>query len=261
MATIGLLMAGIAHEINNPVGFITSNLGSLKKYGERLTEFISKLEEMVTSGESSPETSEQLAVLRQKLKIPIILEDFHQVIEESVEGAERIKKIVLDLKCFSRTETTETALADINECLKSALGIVHNELKYKAQVTCEYGELSPTLCNKQKLGQVFINLLINAGHAIDTQGEITVSTRQENDWIVVDISDNGCGIQEEIRQQIFEPFYTTKEIGKGTGLGLAICRDIIHQHSGKIELVSEIGKGSAFTTWIPLIEKQEVQEK
>jgi signal transduction histidine kinase len=255
MATIGMLMAGIAHEINNPVGFITSNLGSLKKYGERLTEFISGQDEAIQAGGLAPLVGEQVISLRHKLKISRILRDLPELIEECAEGAERIKKIVQDLKCFSRTDTTDEALTDINQCLESALAIVHNELKYKATVRCEYGELSPTIGNAQKLGQVFINLLINAGHAIDEQGEITVRTQQENDWIFVEISDTGCGIPEDIRQRIFEPLFTTKEIGKGTGLGLAICQEIVNKHGGKLDLVSETGKGSTFTVSIPLVTK------
>ncbi|MBU0485316.1 MAG: response regulator [Proteobacteria bacterium] len=256
MATVGLLMAGIAHEINNPLGFISSNLGSLKKYGERLTEFISEQDEVIRSDAAAPLIVEQLAARRNKLKIDRIIMDFPELLEESVEGTERIKKIVQDLKGFSRTDTDQQAVADINQCLKSALGIVHNELKYKAQVTCEYGELPLTICNAQKLGQVFVNLLINAGQAIETEGEITVNTRLENGWIFVAISDTGCGIPEDIRQRIFDPFFTTKELGKGTGLGLAICRDIINKQGGKLELASEIGMGTTFSVSIPVITKE-----
>ncbi|NTV12320.1 MAG: response regulator [Desulfobulbaceae bacterium] len=253
MATIGVLMAGIAHEINNPVGFVTSNLGSLKKYGERLAAFISAQDEAIKAGGATPVVEEQLSTLRSKLKIDHILKDLPELLEESAEGTERIKKIVLDLKCFSRKDTDQMASADINQCLESSLGIVHNELKYKAAVVCDYGKLSPTFCNAQQLGQVFINLLINAGHAIDTKGKITVSTRQENGWIFVSISDTGCGIPEEIRQKIFDPFFTTKEVGKGTGLGLAICQDIINKHGGKLELASEIGRGTTFSVSIPVV--------
>jgi two-component system NtrC family sensor kinase len=162
---------------------------------------------------------------------------------------------VQDLKCFSRKDTDEQAVADINECLKSALAVVHNELKYKAQITCAFGELPPTICNAQKLGQVFVNLLINAAQAIDAYGEITLNTRQENGWIFVAIRDSGCGIPEDIRQQIFDPFFTTKEVGKGTGLGLAICRDIISNHGGNFELTSEIGVGTTFSVSIPVVEE------
>jgi signal transduction histidine kinase len=255
MATIGVLMAGIAHEINNPVGYITSNLVSLKKYGERLIGFISEQDEVIRAGAAAPRIVEQLAARRSKLKIDHILMDFPELLDESVEGADRIKKIVQDLKCFSRKDMDQMASADINQCLKSALGIVHNELKYKAVVVCDYGELSPTFCNAQQLGQVFINLLINAVHAIDTQGKITVSTRQENGLILITISDTGCGIPEDIRQSIFDPFFTTKEVGKGTGLGLAICQDIINKHGGKLELASEIGMGTTFSVSIPVVTK------
>lgn len=255
MATIGVLMAGIAHEINNPVGFITSNLSSLKKYGERLTAFLSAQDEAIAAGGTDLAVVEHLSALRSKLKIKHILMDFPELLEESTEGAGRIRRIVEDLKCFSRKDTTQLELADINQCLKSALAIVHNELKYKALVVCEYEELSPTLCNAQQLVQVFINLLINAVQALDTQGKINVSTRQESGWIFVAIRDTGCGIPEDIREKIFDPFFTTKEVGKGTGLGLAICRDIINKHGGKLELTSEIGMGTTLSVSIPVVEK------
>ncbi|MDD2734142.1 MAG: response regulator [Desulfuromonadaceae bacterium] len=254
MATIGLLMAGIAHEINNPVGFITSNLGSLKKYGERLAEFIFEQDKAITADGQVVRIMENVFALRNTLKIDHILEDFPQLLAESADGADRIRKIVQDLKCFSRTDGAEQASADINQCMESAIGIAHNELKYKATIMREFGDLSHTLCYPQQLGQVFINLLVNAAHAIDTRGEITVSTRQDNGWIFIAISDTGCGIPEDIRLRIFEPFFTTKEAGKGTGLGLSICQDIILKHGGEIEVVSEIGAGTTFTVKIPVVE-------
>jgi len=255
MATIGLLMAGIVHEINNPMGFISSNLGSLTKYGSRLIEFITEQDEVIRTSEAEPRSVEKLASRRKKLKIDHILVDFPELLDESIEGAERIKKIVQDLKSFSRTGTDEQGVADINECLKSALAIVHHEVKYKARITCEYGELQPTICNVQKLGQVFVNLLINASQAIEAEGEIILTTWLENDWIFVTIRDTGCGIPENIRQEIFEPFFTTKEVGKGTGLGLAICLDIIDKHGGKLELASEIGIGTTFSIGLPVVAK------
>ncbi len=255
MATIGLLMAGIAHEINNPVGFISSNLESLNTYAERLTTFISEQDKAIKTGGIPPLLAEDLSARRNKLKIDRILQDLPQLIKDSSDGADRIKKIVQDLKCFSRTDSAEQTVSDINQCLESALDIAHNELKYKATVRRELGELSQTICYPQQLGQVFINLLVNAAHAIETQGEITVSSRQENGWIFVAISDTGCGIPDDIRQRIFEPFFTTKMVGKGTGLGLSICQDIIHKHGGEIEVVSEIGRGTTFTVKIPVVEQ------
>jgi signal transduction histidine kinase len=255
MATIGLLMAGIAHEINNPVGFITSNLGSLKKYGERLAEFIFEQDRAIMADGQVARIMEKMSALRGTLKIDHILEDFPQLLAESADGADRIRKIVQDLKCFSRTDGAEQASADINQCLESAMGIAHNELKYKATIRREFGELPRTLCYPQQLGQVFINLLVNAVHAIDTLGEITVSTRQEDGWIFIAIRDTGCGIPEDIRRRIFEPFFTTKELGKGTGLGLSICQDIILKHGGEIEVVSEVGAGTTFTVKIPVLEQ------
>lgn len=253
MATIGLLMAGVAHEINNPVGYISSNLDSLRKYGERLSEFIAAQDEALQCAGMASERLQQLRERRKKLKIDHVLADLPQVIRESAEGTERLKAIIQNLKCFSRRDNAERTLADINQCLENALGIVHNELKYKASVRCEYGELPKTLCYPQELGQVFINLLVNAAHAIEDAGEIRVRTRLEGGLIRVSVSDTGCGIPENIRRRIFEPFFTTKEIGKGTGLGLAISTDIIRKHGGDIGVESEPGKGTTFTVSIPVI--------
>ena len=157
------------------------------------------------------------------------------------------------LKSFSRVdEAEEHILADINECLESTLNIVWNELKYKATVTKQYGNLPHANCNPQQLNQVFMNLLVNAAHAIEKQGEIAIKTWQQDRSIFVSISDTGCGIAEENLSRIFEPFFTTKEVGKGTGLGLSISYDIVKKHAGELTVQSELGKGTIFTIQLPI---------
>ena len=250
MASVGQLAAGVAHEINNPMGFISSNLSSLAKYLERLTEFIRTLEEKLPQ---EPQ-DEDLAALRKKLKIDYILEDAVHLVEESLDGAGRVKKIVQGLKNFSRIDQAERLTADINECLDTTLNIVWNELKYKCEVKKEYGELPPTVCNPQQLNQMFMNLLVNAAQAIETKGEIRIKTWADQDFIYTRISDTGSGIPQEKIKRIFEPFYTTKEVGKGTGLGLSIVYDIVvKNHKGDIQVESVEGKGTAFTVKIPVI--------
>ncbi|MBU4117154.1 MAG: PAS domain S-box protein [Proteobacteria bacterium] len=250
MASVGQLAAGVAHEINNPMGFISSNLSSLAKYLERLTGFIRALEEKLP--QAPPD--EELAALRKKLKIDYIMEDAMHLVTESLDGADRVKKIVQGLKNFSRIDQAEQLAADINECLDSTLNIIWNELKYKCEVKKEYGELPPTVCYPQQLNQMFMNLLINAAQSIETRGELRIKTWSEQGFIHTRISDTGCGIPPDKIKHIFEPFYTSKEVGKGTGLGLSIVYDIVvKNHKGDIEVESEVGKGTTFTVKIPVV--------
>jgi two-component system, NtrC family, sensor kinase len=177
-------------------------------------------------------------------------------VKQSLEGAGRVKKIVQDLKTFSRSDATEFKPSDVNACIESTLNIVWNEIKYKAVVKKEYGDLPFTWCSPQQLSQVFMNLLVNAAHAIEGRGEIGVRTWRENGSILAAISDTGCGIREENLGRLFEPFFTTKDVGKGTGLGLSIAYDIVKKHNGEISVVSEVGKGTTFTVRIPVVEER-----
>jgi PAS domain S-box-containing protein len=255
MASIGQLAAGVAHEINNPMGFISSNLGSLDKYVDKITDFLTFQDDFL----KGICTDEHMALMGEKkktLKVDYILQDIKELVKESQEGAQRVKKIVSDLKGFSRSDQSEFKHADINECMESTINIVWNELKYKTQVIRDYGTLPFTKCYPQQLNQVFMNLLVNAAHAIEKQGIITVSSSRNGDSIRVSVSDTGSGIPEEIRQRIFEPFFTTKEMGKGTGLGLSITYDIVKKHGGDIRVESEVGKGTTFTVSIPIVEER-----
>ncbi len=281
MASIGQLAAGVAHEINNPMGFIYSNLGMLRKYLNKLTEFItaqSEAFEAITkesannvssdvipacresflnkdtgqAGMTEKDAIDKVKNLRKKLKLDYVLEDLEQLIGESLDGADRVKKIVQNLKSFSRVDEAECKLTDINECLESTLNIVWNELKYKATVVKEYGELPQAKCFPQQLNQVFMNLLINAVHAIEKQGEIKMKTWNGDGSVNISISDTGCGIPEAEISRIFEPFFTTKPVGLGTGLGLSITYDIVKKHNGEITVDSEVGKGTTFTIKIPV---------
>ena len=259
MASIGQLAAGIAHEINNPVGFVMSNLNSMGKYSERLSQFI-KIQSEAIERLSKADT-DHAAVLdglhkkRQALKIDFVANDFINVIKESLEGTERVKRIVQDLKNFSHKDENEYKPADINDGIESTINVVWNELKYKADVKKEYGKIPLTKCNIGQLNQVFMNLLVNAVHAIEEHGEISVRTEHRDGDIVVSVSDTGRGIPEDKLNRIFEPFFTTKEVGEGTGLGLSIAYDIVKKHNGEILVTSEIGKGSTFTIKIPIVER------
>jgi two-component system, NtrC family, sensor kinase len=163
-----------------------------------------------------------------------------------------VRAIVQNLKSFSRVNDGQLSYVDLNDCLESTISIAWNELKYKATLHRDYGQLPQVKCLPQQLNQVFLNMLVNAAHAIDKQGEITVTTRLEGSRVSVAIKDTGCGIPEENRSRIFEPFFTTKEVGKGTGLGLSISYDIIKKHNGTIEVESGVGTGTTFIITLPV---------
>lgn len=250
MASIGQLAAGVAHEINNPTGFIMSNLGTLQKYVDRITEFIRIQTESLAG--LPAESAEAVTQQRKALKVDFITDDLKSLVKESLEGADRIKKIVQDLKNFSRVDEAEMKMADINSGIESTINIVWNELKYKATLKKEYGNIPQTKCNPGQLNQIFMNILVNAAHAIEKQGEIGIRTWAVDNAIKVTIADTGCGIPKDKINRIFEPFYTTKEVGKGTGLGLSIAYDIVKKHNGMIDVKSEVGKGTTFTVTIPI---------
>ena len=250
MASIGTLAAGIAHEINNPTAFVLSNLGTLEKYRERLTEFIELLSSTVEHSAPEPQRT-VISERRAALKIEYVLKDMRDLIAESISGAERVKKIVNDLKSFARPDTGEMKPTDLHECIERTLSIVWNELKYTCTVEKHYGEIPFVVCNAQQMSQVFLNLLVNAAHAIQKQGTITIRTWHEGNDVLVAVSDTGCGIPPENLHRVFEPFFTTKEVGKGTGLGLSIVYDIIKKHNGQITVESQVGKGTTFTVRLP----------
>lgn len=253
MASIGQLAAGVAHEINNPLGFIGSNLGTLKKYWEKTREFIGWHEKRLVDAADCA-VMDEVIKKHKELKLDFIMDDANDLINESLEGVERVKVIVSNLKNFSRLDQANYDYADINQCLEATLSIVWNELKYHVTITKDYGELPLTYCYPQQLNQVFMNLLVNAGHAIKEKGHITITTRSADGKISVSVSDDGCGIPEENLSRLFDPFFTTKEVGKGTGLGLSIAYGIIKKHNGDILVESHPGEGTTFTVILPLVE-------
>ncbi len=239
LAAIGTLAAGVAHEINNPMGYISSNLNTMSKYIDKIDKRINQCSDSLPDNEITD--------------IKEIMIDFKDAIVESQEGAQRVKKIVSDLKSFSRIDKSELEHADINEGIETTLNIVWNELKYNCKVDKNYGELPDTLCNLNQLNQVFMNLLVNASHSIaHKEGLITITTWAKMNNIYISIKDNGSGIPEENLSKIFEPFFTTKDVGKGTGLGLSLVFDIIGKHDGKIDVKSELGVGSEFIIELPV---------
>jgi PAS domain S-box-containing protein len=265
MASIGQLAAGVAHEINNPTGFVSSNLKTLGDYQQGLKELIVEYqalkaalkESAFAQGEALAGLIEKIEALEAEMDLAYILEDVQSLIAESREGTERIKRIVEDLKHFAHPGQDKVQETDINAGLASTLNIVNNELKYKATVIREFGELPIISANPQQLNQVFANILVNGAQAIESQGQIRVQTRHADDWVEIVISDTGCGIPPENLASIFDPFFTTKEVGKGTGLGMNIAYNIVKKHKGEILVESKVGEGTTFTIRLPVGEEAE----
>jgi two-component system NtrC family sensor kinase len=237
------------------MGFISCNLGTLGKYVERFNDFIQAQSELIETL-ADKDAAAALREKRKALKLDYILKDGSELIKESLEGAERVRTIVKNLKSFSRVDEAECKDADINECIVSTINIVWNELKYKVKLVKDLGEIPLTKCYPQQLNQVFMNLLVNASHAIENQGEITVRTWHDNDFIYASVSDTGCGMTSAVINRIFEPFFTTKEVGKGTGLGLSITYDIVKKHNGEITVESEPGNGTTFMVRLPIVDRK-----
>ncbi len=261
LASIGQLAAGVAHEINNPTGFVSSNLGSLRGYQgdiSKLIDLYRELKNSIKHGDQSPVAShvadqiEKIEAVEQEIDLDYIREDIVDLIDESKEGTERIKKIVEDLKHFAHPGQDKIQDTDINKELTSTLNIVNNELKYKARVVKEFNTLPIIMANPQQLNQVFINILVNAAQAIEKMGEIRILTKEVDGFVQIHISDTGCGISEENLTKIFDPFFTTKGVGKGTGLGMNIAYNIIQKHKGDIQVESRVGKGTTFIISLPV---------
>lgn len=252
LASIGQLAAGVAHEINNPIGFVNSNLGSLAGYVQELLGIIKALEASQADGVSSGDARGVLQKKHDLAELDFLRDDIVALINESRAGLDRVKKIVADLKDFARSGAAEQKDADLNAGLESTLNVVWNEIKYKAEVVRDYGNLPLVRCDPGKINQVFMNLLVNAAHAIEQRGTITVQSRHEGDWVTVTISDTGCGIAPENLQRIFDPFFTTKPVGKGTGLGLSLAWGIIQEHHGRLEVESTPGEGTTFRVKLPV---------
>jgi len=252
MASIGQLAAGVAHEINNPIGYVNSNLGTLDKYIRDMIAMLEAYEQAEPLLAADAATAGRIKGLREKLDIEFLKEDVAALMQESGEGVLRVKKIVQDLKDFSHVDEAEWQWADLHKGLDSTLNVVWNELKYKAEVVKEYGSLPEVECLPSQLNQVFMNLLVNAAHAIEERGNITIRTGAGDQEVWVEIADNGKGIPAENLKRIFDPFFTTKPVGKGTGLGLSLAYSIVQKHHGRIAVSSEVGKGTTFRVALPV---------
>ncbi|MBI2309176.1 MAG: PAS domain-containing protein [Rhodocyclales bacterium] len=253
LASIGQLAAGVAHEINNPIGFVNSNLGALDRYVQDLLRLADAYGVAEDALAARPPEFQAVAQLKQQIEFDFLREDICSLIKESRDGLDRVKKIVQDLKDFSRVDSSqEWQWTDLNKCLESTLNVATNEIKHKAEVIKDFGALPEIECLPSQINQVFLNLLVNAAQAITGRGTITLASGHDGDWVWIAIADSGCGIAPEQIKRIFDPFYTTKPVGQGTGLGLSVSYNIVAKHGGRIEVDSLLGKGTTFRVWLPL---------
>ncbi len=253
MAAIGQLAAGVAHEINNPIGFVISNLRTLSSYVADLLNLIDLHESRQwPPHEGDDDLARNIRQFRERIDLEFLREDAIALIAESAKGADRVKCIVQDLREFSRPSEESWQWVDLRTGLDSTLNVMWSEIKQKADVVKEYGEIPRVECLAAQVNQIFMNLLLNAAQAIDGHGSITLRTGQADAGVFVAITDSGQGMPPEMLDRIFDPFFTTKPVGSGTGLGLSVSYGIARKHGGRIDVESELGRGSTFTLWLPL---------
>ena len=259
MASIGQLAAGVAHEINNPIAYVHSNVGTLEEYLQQLRTLLGAWTEQETLLPS--EAQARLQRLRQEIDYDYMLSDLDGLMAESKEGLDRVKRIVQNLKDFSRVDSGEWETVDVTRGLQSTLSLVRHELRDRIDVVCELADLPDIECMLSQLNQVFMNLLVNAAHAIRDKGTITIRTGVQDQEVWLQFSDTGQGIAPEVLPRIFDAFFTTKPVGVGTGLGLSLAYSTVHRHHGRIEAQSTVGQGTTFTIHLPLRQPLESEAK
>jgi signal transduction histidine kinase len=237
LASVGQLAAGVAHEINNPIGFIHSNLTTFADYLDKFAQLRSRLDEARRAWAD--------------LDLDFVLADGRELVADSTAGADRIARIVHDLRGFSNIDRPEEEMVDVNDSLRAACAVIVGQKPAGVALRLDLQAVPPLLCLPGLLNQVFLNLLINALQAVGRQGEIRVGSHLEGTHIVITIGDNGEGIAADVLPRVFEPFFTTRDVGQGTGLGLTVARDVVQVHGGSIELESAIGRGTTVRIDLP----------
>jgi len=252
MASIGQLAAGVAHEINNPLGYIASNLGSLKSYSEGLLNIVEAFEEATMGLGEFQAIRLSVDAVKDKTDLEFIRQELPQLLNDTQEGIVRIKRTVQDLKVFSHVDDTEWQRCDLNQGIDATVHLLSGELESKAVVVRDFGTIATVECLAFQINQVFLNLLRNALQAISERGVITIRTRQDGEWVIAEFSDTGSGIAAENLDRIFDPFFTTRPVGQGAGLGLSLAYGVVKKHGGSIDVESEAGKGALFRIRLPV---------
>jgi PAS domain S-box-containing protein len=263
LEAVGGLAAGIAHELNTPIQFVGDNARFLQGALADLAKLVTKyhqLHQPGVNGEAARGLADDVAEAEKTADLDFLLEEIPKAITQSLDGVTRVATIVRAMKECAHTNGGEKVATDLNKALQSTLTVARNELKYVAEVETDFQQLPLVQCDGGDMNQVFLNLLVNAAHAIkdcgatnDQKGRIGVRTRHEGDQVVISISDTGCGIPENIHHKIFEPFFTTKEVGRGSGQGLAIARNIVvKRHGGSLTFDTQVGRGTTFTIRLPI---------
>jgi len=260
LASIGQLAAGVAHEINNPIGFVNSNLGTLKNYVGDLLRIIDAYKEGQSLLAADPALQSTIEEACKQADLDFLREDIVTLIAESIDGTARVRRIVQDLRDFSRVDSGEWQWADLHAGLESTLNVVWSEIRYKANVVREFATLPQVECMPSQLNQVFMNMLVNAAQSIPEHGTITLRSGCTDDQVWISITDTGQGIPSELMTKIFDPFFTTKPVGKGSGLGLSVSYGIIEKHGGHIDVQSHPGQGTTFTIWLPVRRQNKVTQ-
>ncbi|QIZ76357.1 sensor histidine kinase [Ferrimonas lipolytica] len=258
LASIGQLSAGVAHEINNPLAFVKSNLNSLGRYTANFKLMLECYEQafaQLSEQQLPPGLNSHIEQMRSELDMAHLLEDLDDLMSESLSGITRIEDIVKGLKSFARPPSDQSEPFNINDCIKNTIKLVWNEIKYKAKLDVSLSEVPDTVGYPGEISQVVLNLLVNATHAIDDTGTITVTTSCNDNLIELRVSDNGCGISEHHLSKIFDPFFTTKDSDSGTGLGLSIAHAIIKKHRGNIDVTTQTDQGTTFTICLPILDR------
>ena len=252
LAAIGQLAAGVAHEINNPIAFVTSNLNTLAHYVDKLVTLADTWEPVDLTREATNKPTD-LQLARVEADLEFLKEDMGELLRESMDGLKRVRRIVQDLLEFSHVGEAEWQEVDFDACLDSTLNLVRNELKYRVTVEQEYGSPPLVPCIPAQINQVILNLLMNAAQSIEDKGRITIRSGSDDREAWFEVQDSGHGMSEGTQRQIFEPFFTTKPVGKGTGLGLSLSYGIVSGHGGRIEVQSAENRGSTFRVCLPLV--------
>lgn len=262
MASVGILAAGVAHEINNPMSFIISNVETLEEYTQKLQQLIEQYDSILAEQDMTDSVTSKIQTAQKSIDLAFIHQDLPTLLQDTKEGTARIKEIVKGLKDFSHTDTENNYdFCNLNDCINTTLKVAHNELKYHCKIITSLADIPDVYCARGQIQQVLLNLIINASHAIKKQGIIEIKTSSDINQVYIQVKDNGSGIPKDQLEKLFDPFYTTKPIGEGTGLGLAISYGIIEEHQGKITVKSQVGKGTIFTICLPIKAKSTSKNK